>query len=308
MARMKSEIGTRATIDEGEATLVDTDFDDADAMGVAMEAGLEGAEEGPSEDDDGDGPGDAAGAIAEVAEARGKSRAIPGAKPAAGFEVLGLRVKRGAAGRCTISVEIELGSQEARPKAPPAGEPEAAEEPEAEEDAAGMVKALSAAAGRPVRAAGRLRLSKKGAQLIARFEGLRLRLYNDPAGHCTIGVGHLVHRGRCNGREPAELKRGITRARAFQLLQKDASTAEKAVRRLRVPLNQRQFDALVSFTFNVGAAWTTKSKLRDALLARRYKDVPSAMSRWVYAGGKRLPGLVRRRRAEGKLFRAGKYT
>jgi lysozyme len=167
--------------------------------------------------------------------------------------------------------------------------------------------AMSArAASVPARAraaGGAMRLSKRGAQLIAEFEGLRPKLYNDPAGHCTIGIGHLVHRGRCNGNEPAEFKKGISRQRAYQLLQKDARRMEAAVNGLRVPLNQNQFDALVSFTYNLGPGWTVeKTGIRDALKARRYKDVPREMKKWVNAGGRPLPGLVRRRNAEAKLF------
>ncbi|WNG55969.1 lysozyme [Archangium gephyra] len=164
---------------------------------------------------------------------------------------------------------------------------------------------LRAASGKRVAAAAprKLRLSKRGAQFIARFEGIRQKLYNDPAGHCTIGIGHLVHRGRCNGREPAEFKKGITRDRAYALLQSDARRMVAAVHGIGVPLNQNQFDALVSFTYNLGPNWMKKkSGLRDALRARRYRDVPREMLKWVRAGGRVLPGLVRRRKAEGRLF------
>jgi hypothetical protein len=93
-------------------------------------------------------------------------------------------------------------------------------------------------AGRPTR------LGRKGAEFVARFEGCVLRLYNDPAGHCTIGIGHLVHHGRCDGREPAEFKRGITRERAYDLLEEDATEVAKAIlRHVQVPLKQHQFDA-----------------------------------------------------------------
>jgi lysozyme len=161
----------------------------------------------------------------------------------------------------------------------------------------------ASAAARPRAAAGGMRLSKRGAQLIAEFEDVRQKLYDDPAGHCTIGIGHLVHRGRCNGSEPAEFKRGISRERAYQLLQQDARRMEAAVNRLGVPLNQNQFDALVSFTYNLGPAWTVeKTGIRDALKARRYRDVPREMKKWVKAGSQTLPGLVRRRNAEAKLF------
>ncbi|MDC0744055.1 lysozyme [Polyangium mundeleinium] len=88
----------------------------------------------------------------------------------------------------------------------------------------------------------------------------------------------------------------------------DALFAETPQEAPGVPLTQAQFDALVSFTFNVGAGWMKKSQLRRALLRRQYGDVPRAMSLWVYAGGKKLRGLVRRRLAEGRPFKHGKYT
>ena len=153
------------------------------------------------------------------------------------------------------------------------------------------------------------KLSKQGAQFIAEFEGIRLKLYNDPVGHCTIGIGHLVHRGRCNGSEPAEFKKGISLDQAYALLQKDARRMEKAVNDLGVPLNQNQFDALVSFTYNLGPNWTkSKTGLGDALRAHRYGDVPRELNKWCKAGGKVLPGLVRRRAAEGRLFAKGGGT
>jgi GH24 family phage-related lysozyme (muramidase) len=152
------------------------------------------------------------------------------------------------------------------------------------------------------------KLSKRGAQFIARFEGFRPKLYNDPVGHCTIGIGHLVHRGKCNGTEPAPFKKGLTRAQAYELLQKDARRMEKAVNSLRVPLNQHQFDALVSFTFNLGPGWVRqKTTLGSALRERRYRDVPAALKLWNKAGSppRPLAGLTRRRAAEGRLFARG---
>jgi lysozyme len=151
-------------------------------------------------------------------------------------------------------------------------------------------------------------LSREGAAFVARFEGCILKLYDDPAGHCTIGVGHLVHHGRCNGSEPAEFRRGITRERAFALLQQDAAVAAAAIRQyVKVPLNQQQFDALCSFGFNCGAGAIKTATLTRRLNAREYAAVPSELNRWVKAGGKTLPGLVKRRRAEGKLFAQGNY-
>jgi lysozyme len=153
-----------------------------------------------------------------------------------------------------------------------------------------------------------LRLSQRGADFVARFEGCILHLYNDPTNNATIGVGHLVHMGPINGTEPAEFRQGITRQRALQLLAQDARAAADAVRRLiKVPLNQHQTDALISFTFNCGEGSLQTSTLRKRLNAGEYQAVPHELGRWVFSQGKKLPGLVRRRQAEGVLFSQGKY-
>jgi len=153
------------------------------------------------------------------------------------------------------------------------------------------------------------RLSPRGAAFISRFEGCVLRMYNDPTRNATIGVGHLIHLGPINGREPAEFKRGITRQRALELLMSDAGNAARGVRQLiKVPLNQQQLDALVSFAFNCGTGSLAISTLRARLNRREYAAVPLELNKWVLSGGKRLPGLVRRRQAEGALFSHGKYV
>jgi lysozyme len=161
----------------------------------------------------------------------------------------------------------------------------------------------------PKNAAEPTALSPAGAAFIAMFEGFRPKLYNDPAGHCTIGCGHLVHLGPINGKEPAEFKRGITRAAALKLLQSDATPAAAAVRSsVKVPLNQAQFDALVSFAFNLGTGALETSTLLKKLNAGNYAAVPKEFEKWVKAGGKTLPGLVRRRTAEADLFANGVYA
>ena len=152
------------------------------------------------------------------------------------------------------------------------------------------------------------RLSQRGAGLIARFEGCVLHMYNDPTRNATIGVGHLIHPGPINGSEPPEFRHGITRKRALELLMEDTGQAARSVRRLiNVPLNQQQFDALVSFTFNCGEGSLAASTLRKRLNRREYAAVPSELNKWVQSGGKRLQGLVRRRQAEGALFSHGRY-
>jgi lysozyme len=152
-------------------------------------------------------------------------------------------------------------------------------------------------------------LSEHGARFIGHFEGFRAHLYNDAAGHCTIGYGHLVHLGPCNGSEPAEFKRGISEQEAEELLRKDAQTAADAVRRfVRVPLNQAQFDALVSFIYNLGAGAFESSTLLKDMNAHNFAAVPGQLEEWVHAGGQVLPGLVARRKAEAQLFTTGKYS
>jgi lysozyme len=150
--------------------------------------------------------------------------------------------------------------------------------------------------------------SAKGLEFIARFEGFRGSLYDDPAGHCTIGFGHLVHHGRCDGSEPAHLRDGISRERALKLLRRDASAAARAVAdRVAVELSRSQRDSLTSFAFNVGTTAFAESTLLRRLNAGEYEAVPSELNRWVYGGGQRLEGLARRRRAEGELFANGTY-
>jgi lysozyme len=153
-------------------------------------------------------------------------------------------------------------------------------------------------------------LSPAGAAFISRFEGFRSKLYNDPspARNATIGFGHLVHAGPINGKEPQEFRLGITKKRALDLLRGDAAAAAKAVRTaVKVPLNQQQFDALVSFTFNLGSGNLRQSTLLKKLNAGQYAAVPQELRKWVKANGSTLPGLVSRRGAEGVLFSKGTY-
>jgi lysozyme len=193
----------------------------------------------------------------------------------------------------------ELEGSNVRPDSPDGGPGRG---PDTEEPPADVDDEAPDRAGRPTN------LSRKGAAFIARFEGSVLKLYNDPAGHCTIGIGHLVHHGRCDGSEPAEFKRGITRQRAFELLQEDAAEVGRAIRRhVKVRLTQAQFDALCSFGFNCGTGAIQTSTLTRRLNAGEYAAVPHELNRWVKAGGQTLPGLVRRRKAEGELFARGKY-
>lgn len=159
---------------------------------------------------------------------------------------------------------------------------------------------------------GRLTLSSKGEEFIIEFEGFSSTLYNDQAGHCSIGVGHLVHRGNCKKAEGG-LEKGITKAKAIALMRSDArSKIDSVATSVKVPLTQEQFDALVSFTFNVGEHNFETSTLLEKLNAGDSAAVPGELARWnkVTINGRKVAskGLTRRREREGKLFATGVYT
>lgn len=146
-------------------------------------------------------------------------------------------------------------------------------------------------------------ISDSGVELIKRFESYKGNLYNDPAGHCTIGYGTLVHRGKCDGSESKEYKDGISEARATELLRAEtASVATTVSNSVTVSLNQNQFDALVSFTYNIGDTAFRNSTLLSKLNGGDYAAVSTEMKKWVKAGGKTMQGLVDRREAEVELF------
>jgi GH24 family phage-related lysozyme (muramidase) len=160
-----------------------------------------------------------------------------------------------------------------------------------------------AAPGRPSRS-----VSAAGLELIKSFEGFRPQLYNDPAGHCTIGYGTLMHTGNCDGR-PAEqpYAQGIDEAKASELLGRRVAEFQQVINdRVSVPLNQNQNDALVSFVYNTGGAAFASSTLLRVLNEAHYDAVPAELRKWTKArkDGRLvdLPGLVKRRDAEAELF------
>ena len=127
------------------------------------------------------------------------------------------------------------------------------------------------------------------------FEGLRREAYRDAAGVLTIGYGHT-------GKDVREGDR-ITPYWAEQLLLLDLKTFEMAVRRLKVARTQGQFDALVSLAFNIGVGRLTRSALLKVIREGGTKtQITREFKRWVYGGGKRLPGLVKRREWEARRF------
>ena len=127
--------------------------------------------------------------------------------------------------------------------------------------------------------------------------------YNDPAGYATTGYGHLIAlRGVTQG--DIDKWGQLTERQARMLLAKDLESAAMQVRRLiTVPLNRRQFSALISFVYNLGAGALEESTLRRLLNDGNYASVPHQLSRWNQAGGVVMQGLTNRRRAEGRMFR-----
>ena len=127
------------------------------------------------------------------------------------------------------------------------------------------------------------------------FEGFRRDAYRDVTGVLTIGYGHT-------GSDVREGDRLTTYA-AEELLLMDLREHERAVRRLKVAHTQGQFDALVSFAFNVGIGRLNRSALLKVIRNGGSKaQITREFKRWVYAGGKVQPGLFKRREWEAKRF------
>lgn len=139
-----------------------------------------------------------------------------------------------------------------------------------------------------------MNLSQNGIELLKAHEGYSSKAYLCPAGVWTIGYGHT-----------GQVKDGdrCTREQAEEWLRQDVHVAEEDVNSLvRAKLSQNQFDALVSFVYNVGHGSFASSTLLRLLNEGRYDLAAAQFPRWVYAGGKQLNGLVARRTDERELF------
>jgi GH24 family phage-related lysozyme (muramidase) len=151
-------------------------------------------------------------------------------------------------------------------------------------------------------------MGPRGLDLTKASEAFRARVYSDPVGFCTVGYGHLIKRVRCDGTEPREFLPSISEAHATRLLAEDLELAEYPVLTevsRDISFSQAQFDALVDFVFNVGPRNFRESTLLKVINAKEFHLVPQQLRRWVYADGKRLPGLVIRREREAALFMEG---
>ena len=153
-----------------------------------------------------------------------------------------------------------------------------------------------------------MKISQAGIDLIKSFEGLGdgdpttviLEPYKDPVGLWTIGWGHLIRPGKAF----KKFSEGITVEQAERLLRTDVLFAEQAVDSyVKVKLNQNEFDALVSFIFNVGGRAFLDSTLLQILNHNDNRaEAADQFLRWVYAKGRKLKGLENRRAKERELF------
>ena len=143
-------------------------------------------------------------------------------------------------------------------------------------------------------------MTDEGLDLIKLYEGYSSSPYLCPAQHWTIGYGAIW------GMDDTRVKEDhpdINEDQADYLLRRDVKKSEMAVlRHIRVPLEDGQFNALCSFVFNLGSGALQSSTLRRKINRGDYIGAANEFPRWVYAGGRRLKGLVRRREHERSMF------
>jgi len=154
-----------------------------------------------------------------------------------------------------------------------------------------------------------MQMSEHGLGLLEKWEGFELNVYKDSAGLPTIGVGHLLTKSELSSGKivlngsSVQYSGGLTNQQVLDLLGQDVKPAELAVNNgVKVALNQNQFDALVSFTFNVGVGAFTDSTLLKVVNQQQYDAVPTQFLRWVRSGGQVVQGLVNRRQNEISLW------
>jgi len=148
-------------------------------------------------------------------------------------------------------------------------------------------------------------ISQHGLEKLKQWEGLKTKAYKDAGDVWTIGYGHTAAAGT-----PAPHQgMVITASEAESILLKDLTQYEAAVENnVNVKLNDNQFAALVSFTFNVGIGAFKNSTLLKKLNQGDFDAVPVELRKWVKAGGKKVQGLVNRRQAEGYLWMEGAFV
>jgi lysozyme len=144
-----------------------------------------------------------------------------------------------------------------------------------------------------------MKISAAGVAMVARFEGCKMKAYRDAVGVWTIGYGHTSAAG------PPQVTPGltITRDQAKDILANDLAMFESGVDALlRSAPTQGQYDAMVSFAYNVGLGNFAKSSVLRLFNAGDETGAAQAFGKWTKAGGRVLPGLVTRRAAEAARF------
>ena len=136
-------------------------------------------------------------------------------------------------------------------------------------------------------------------QMIGEWEGCRLESYRDAVGVATIGFGHTG--------PDVFMGQRITQAEADHLLAQDLAKFEAHVDRLCKDCSQQQFDALVSFAYNLGQGALERSTLRKHHNAGNHKLAEGEFGKWNKAGGKELRGLTKRRAGEAAVYARGDY-
>ena len=148
---------------------------------------------------------------------------------------------------------------------------------------------------------GLMSLSPKGIAFIELWEGLKLKAYRDSKGLPTIGIGTTRYP------DGTKVKMGdtCTKAQAYEWFRFDIARVEAFVNRvIKVPLNQNQFDALISLVYNIGETNFTEGTVDDKLNAKQFEAALKTWLLYVNSGGKKIDGLVNRRHAEVNLFKS----
>ena len=146
-----------------------------------------------------------------------------------------------------------------------------------------------------------MKVSKEAIKLIRHHEGVRNKPYKCPAGLWTVGVGHLIGDGKSL---PEAWNKTFTNEEIDGILKHDLNRFELGVRKMlpNVLLRQYEFDALVSFCFNLGLGCFQRSTIRQALLRGDKEAAMESLVKYCRAGGKILKGLQKRRLDERKIF------
>lgn len=146
-----------------------------------------------------------------------------------------------------------------------------------------------------------MNVSERGIRLIKHHEGIRNRPYRCAAGLWTVGVGHLIGDGKSL---PESWNRTFSKEEIDGILKRDLKRFEHGILKMlpNVPLRQHEFDALVSFAFNLGLGSFQRSTIRQALLRGNKKAAMESLIKYCRAGGKILKGLQIRRLDEKALF------